>query len=917
MVTFLFSDIEGSTSRWEDRSAQMQAALRRHDELLRSVIENHGGYVFKTVGDEFCTAFADVRNAIAAALASQRAIGAEDWSAVDGLRVRMAIHGGLTDERNGDYYGTVVNRVARILATAHGGQVITSGTVADVARERLPPQASLRDLGSHRLRDLARPERLYQLVAPGLQFDFPPPRSLETRSNNLPVQLTSFIARTAEVAEIAELLEGAHLVTLIGAGGIGKTRTALQVAADALDSYPDGVWLVELAQLADPALVASAIAQVFNIEDRGGSRPLIDDVVIALKDKHALILLDNCEHLVAAAADAAENILRRCPNIKMLATSREPLGIAGEQSYRMPSLAVPPITDRLSANDAMEYGAVALFVARAHSVQEKFILTDSTAPIVAEIVRRLDGIALAIELAAPRINVLSIEQLAQRLDERFKILTGGSRTALPRQQTLRAMIDWSYDLLSEAERSLLRQLAIFRGGCTLEAVSAVCIDDGWGDDEVLSLLSALVDKSLVVTELQDDKHRYQLLESTRQYSQERLQQAGDLNSVAARHSEHYRALAEQLEDEFWTTNTKRWFQRARGELENYRAAIDWGLVGGNAPEAAAAIVASLRSLWFESFRREGRALVARALDSFGDNDQSQLFGRLLLASAVFDSDSGRGAKAAEEAVAILARGEDRASQINALRALAACRARGGNVEQALHNYDEALALARTTRLPTLIAQVASEMGGWVSISGDSERGRVLLEEALAIDRSHGDRQRMATVLTNLGELRFAGGDVRGALENVREAETIARELGSEYRRMATSVNMAAYLLALDERADAWARAREGLELALGREQTLPAAMAIGHLAQLAVLAGKNVSAARLNGYVDAVYARQNAVREPTEQRGRDKTTAMLRDALTENQLAALLAEGASMDEATAVAEAMAVPQPHSDDVETA
>ncbi|MBV8727885.1 MAG: adenylate/guanylate cyclase domain-containing protein, partial [Candidatus Eremiobacteraeota bacterium] len=676
-VAFLFSDIEGSTAHWEARVAQMKAALRRHDELMRNVIGKHGGYVFKTVGDEFCAAFSSVVSALEAARDAQETLGAQDWSAVDGLRVRMAIHTGLSDERDGDYFGPAVNRVARILATAHGGQVITSGAAAELVHGHLPAHVSLRYLGSHRLRDLAQPERIYQLVAPGLQNDFPPLRSLETLSNNLPIQLTSFIGRRTEAREVEELLSRSRLVTLTGAGGIGKTRMALQVAANVMDGYVDGVWFVDLGEIAGPDLVPSAIASVLRVDDPGGSRPLMDSIILSLKDKNALIILDSSEHVIAAVANAAESILSRCQSVKVLATSREPLGVVGEQAYVMPPLEVPSRSQKIAADEAIKYTAVALFVERARAALQDFALTDDNAPIVSEIVRRLDGIALAIELAAPRIRALRIDQLAHRLDERFKLLTTGRRTGAQRQQTLRATIDWSYDLLTDAEKTLLRQLAIFRGGWTLDAADAICVAARFVDWDVLALLSALVDKSLVVAELKEEEQRYRLLESTREYARERLEEAGEAEAVASRHAQFYHGSADRLAAAYWETNRDVWFMKARRELENYRAAIDWGLTRGEAAAAGAAIVASLGALWLESLPREGRPLTETALRSLKDDAAPDIRGRLLLSAVYLDVVVGSGAERAAKAVAVLARTGDRVNYANAVWVLAVCLVRAG------------------------------------------------------------------------------------------------------------------------------------------------------------------------------------------------------------------------------------------------
>ncbi len=361
-VAFLFSDIEGSAIRWETHRAEMQEAVRRHDALMRAAIERNDGYVFKTIGDAFCAAFATVPEAVTAALDAQRAVEAADWNAVDGLRVRMAIHAGVADERDADYFGPAVNRTARLMAIGYGGQVLLTRAAKELSGELLPPHTELLDLGQHRLRDLNAPEHVFQLHGPDLPQEFPALRSLDVLPNNLPMHLTPLIGRDEEIAEIQALVERSRLVTLTGAGGIGKTRTALQVAADTLRGDGDGVWFVDLAPLDDPALVPSAIAEVFNVADEGESRHLIERVATALKAKTLLIVLDNCEHILSAAADAVDRLLHLCPKVRILATSREPLGIAGEESYRMPTLSVPPESERMTAQRVTQYAAATLFV---------------------------------------------------------------------------------------------------------------------------------------------------------------------------------------------------------------------------------------------------------------------------------------------------------------------------------------------------------------------------------------------------------------------------------------------------------------------------------------------------------------------------------------------------------------------------
>ena len=559
-VTFLLTDIERSTHLWEQHPEAMPAALARHEVLVSEVVQEHGGVVVKSrgEGDSLFAAFARAVDAVVAAGALQQVLHAEPWPEGLVLRTRLAVHTGDAELRAGDYYGAAVNRCARLRAIAFGGQTLLSLATQELVRDRLPVGATLRDLGEHRLRDLVRPERVFQLDVPGVPTELRPLRSLEAFPNNLPVQLTSFIGRERELAEVKQLLEHHRLVTFTGAGGTGKSRLSLQVAADLMDAYPDGVWLVELAPLTDPRLVPGAVADVLGLREEAG-RPLLGTLADVLRTKALLLILDNCEHLIGACAELAEALLRQSTQLRILASSREALGIAGEQPFRVPSLSLPD-PRRLSsttpdlATALSQSEAVRLFIDRVVTIQPHFHVTNRNAPAVAQICHRLDGIPLAIELAAARVKVLPVEQIASRLDDRFRLLTGGSRTALPRQQTLRALIDWSYDLLSETERTLLRRLSVFAGGWTLEAAEAVCAGDGVDEYDVLELLTHLVDKSLALPEEHDGDVRYRLPETVRQYARDRVLEAGEAAPLAERHLAYCLAFSERAEPELWGSN---------------------------------------------------------------------------------------------------------------------------------------------------------------------------------------------------------------------------------------------------------------------------------------------------------------------------------------------------------------------------
>jgi predicted ATPase/class 3 adenylate cyclase len=575
-VTLLFTDVEGSTRLWETEPEDMARALRRHDELLRTAIGQADGYVFKTVGDAFCAAFATPQAALAAALAAQRALAAGTWPTRRPIRVRMSLHTGVCEERDNDYFGPVVNRAARLEAVAHGGQVLVSGATAELLSESLPEGVTLRDLGLHRLKDLGRPERIYQLEAGYLEPNFPPLASLDNPElpNNLPGQLSAFVGREPELIQVRSLVASSRLVTLTGAAGCGKTRLALQVAAELLGRARDGVWFVGLATLTDAEKIPEAVAAVLGLADQRGQQPLLESLIDALREQDTLILLDNCEHVIDGAAKFCGQLVRECPRLRILATSREPLGIDGEHVYRVPSLSLPP-GEAEAADDIAASDAVRLFVERAQAQDPGFVLDDASAPLVASVCRRLDGIPLALELAAARLSSMSLQQVSDRLDQRFRLLTGGSRNAMPRQQTLQAAVDWSFGLLTEPERDVLRRLSVFAGGFELEAAEAICAADSVDAFDLLDLLGSLVSKSLVITDRTPESVRYRTLETIRQYAaQELLRSGGEDEVVAARerHAGYFMRLAEEAAPALAGPGQRHWLRRLDTEWENLCAA---------------------------------------------------------------------------------------------------------------------------------------------------------------------------------------------------------------------------------------------------------------------------------------------------------------------------------------------------------
>ncbi len=587
-VTLLFTDVEGSTRLWETEPEQMAQALRQHDELLRTAIGGAGGYVFKTVGDAFCAAFATAQAALEAVLAAQQALGVQTWPTRRPLRVRMGLHTGVCEERDDDYFGPVVNRAARLEAVAHGGQVLFSGATAELLSDSLPGGVTLRDLGLHRLKDLGRSEHIYQLEAHFLQPDFPPLASLDNPElpNNLPGQLSAFIGRGPELTQVRSLVSSSRLVTVTGAGGCGKTRLALQVAAELLGTARDGVWFVGLASLTDAEAIPDAVAAVLGLAEQRGQRPVLDSLTDALREQDTLILLDNCEHVIDGAAKFCAQLVRECPRLRILATSREPLGIDGEHVYRVPSLSLPR-AEAEGADDIAASDAVRLFMERAQVQDPGFVLDDASAPLVASVCRRLDGIPLALELAAARLSSMSLQQVGDRLDQRFRLLTGGSRNAMPRQQTLQATVDWSFGLLTKPERDVLRRLSVFAGGFELEAAEAICAADGVDAFEILDLISSLVSKSLVITERTPEAVRYRMLETIRQYAaQELLRSCGEGEVVAARdrHAGYFVRVAEEAAPALAGPGQCHWLARLDAEWKNLCAAAGHLAAEGRADE---------------------------------------------------------------------------------------------------------------------------------------------------------------------------------------------------------------------------------------------------------------------------------------------------------------------------------------------
>ena len=739
---FLFTDIAGSIKLWEQHPHAMPSALARHDALVRHAVKASGGRVFKTVGDACYAVFGVAADALAAALAAQRALMEEDWDQLP-LRVRVALHAGPAKERGGDYYGPTLNCVDRLVSAGHGGQILLSRAALELLGERLPPGVESRDLGERRLRDITRPERIYQLIAPDLPSDFPPLRTLDLRPNNLPAFSTLFIGRERQVSAICALLRRAdvRLLTLTGAGGTGKTRLALQVAADLLDDFEHGVFFVSLAAIRDPALVIAAIAQTLGVQENGNPS-LVEVLKHYLHDRQVLLLLDNFEQVVTAGPKVTK-LLASAPRLKVMVTSRALLQVYGEREFLVPPLALPDLRRLPPPELLLKVTAVALFAERARAVQADFALTTENAPAVAEICTRLDGLPLAIELAAARCKLFSPQAMLARLtgtsgQSSLRMLTTGARDLPARQQTLRGAMDWSYNLLDVGEKKLFVRLAVFAGGCTVEAAKVVC---NTGNDLLMNVtdgLTSLLNKSMLQRfEDMQGELCFTMLETIREYAFERLEASGEARLLRQCHAGYFMSMAERAAPELRAGPQQvMWLDRLEREYDNLRAALTWSLEQGEA-ETALRLSAALWRFWYwHSHLSEGCRWMTAALSA------ARYLPQLALV------------------------------RVRALKGAGSLASALGDYVQAASLLEEGLALCRELGQPgrAITARILNTLGTVTFNQANYRRARTLYEESLALQRELGDEVGIAHALNNLGTVVSYQGDYE-------QAETFAREPG--------------------------------------------------------------------------------------------------------------------------------------------
>ncbi|MDP9321496.1 MAG: adenylate/guanylate cyclase domain-containing protein [Chloroflexota bacterium] len=857
-VTFLFSDIEGSTRTLGQRPALYAAALLRHDVIMRGAVERASGVIFETVGDAVYAAFADPVAAVAAALDAQLGLAREDWGALGAIRVRIGIHGGAVERRGDHYFGAPLYRCARLTSIGHGGQTLLSETIAEAVTGALPQPAGLRPMGTHRLKDLAEPEVVFQLTHPDLLSQFAPLRSLAPATNTLPTQLTSLVGRRRELDETARLLATTRLLSFTGPGGTGKTRLAIALAAEAVGSFDDGVVFVPLAATRDVSLVATAIALALEVTEQP-AEPLATTIAMVLRPKELLLLLDNFEQVIEAAPLVAR-LLADCSRLKIVATSRVRLNVSGEQRYEVPPLAISPQPRSNSENEAAQPEAVTLFLQRALAVKPDLPLTKADIKAIVDICVRLDGLPLAIELAAARVKTLPPQAMLSRLTKRLTVLSGGARDLPERQRTLRGTIDWSHELLTAAERTLFRRLAVFAGGFALDHAGTI---GGDGATDVLDGIERLVDHSLLRERAQPDgQPRFEMLETIREYARERLTEGDDADEIERQHAALFLALAERAEPELIGADRRRWLDRLEAEHENFRAALDWSLNGG-AVEVALRLAAALWRFW-------------------------QMRGHL-----------AEGERWLRKVLALPAAGQSRA-RVRALTAAGGIAYWQEDIETARSHYASSVAAGRELNDSALVAEGLYNLS--FTVPAASGERRSVLEECVALYRQLGDERGVANSLLATGGLLYDMGSFAEAEDALNEGLAIAESLGDLF----TSAGMLHMLGNLAEsRGDAGtaeSRLHASLELAARAGDLSAIAIVVGDLSRLALRGGRVEPGARLAGAAAAMRKVTGVERLSPYETFHGPSAAL---DLTDPLIGAAWSEGQRMDPQEAVAYALA------------
>ena len=913
-VAFLFTDIEGSTRLWERDAAAMWRTVHRHNAILGTAIADHGGHHFKTIGDAYQAAFPDVPSAVAAVAAAQRALAAEPWPETGPIRVRMAVHAGEATPVGGDYLAPCLNRLARLLATGHGGQALLTDLAAGLARDRLPPGASLRGLGRHRLRDLLEPEEVWQLVLAGLPDRFPPLKSLETHPTNLPAQPNELVGREAELAALLPRLTdpATRLLTLTGPGGVGKTRLALQLAADAIDAFPDGVFLVGLAAVTDPALLPAEIADTLGVRE-GGGLGLREALTRHLAPQRLLLLLDNLEQFrpQAAAARVVGDLLAAAPKLTVLATSRAPLRLRAEQEAPVAPLPTPDprrhappgeLSPLLAANPS-----VRLFAQRAQAARPSFALTADNAAAVVEIVSRLDGLPLAIELAAARTRALSVAELARRLGGTLDLLAAKIADLPDRQQTLRAAIDWSHDLLAPEEQALFRRLSVFPGGCTLEAAEAVAGVPQSLALDVLDGITVLLEQSLLRADETGDETRYRMLETLRAYGRERLAAAGEEEALLDARDAWLLARSVEADTHRYQADVGLWHLRLEAEHANIGACLDRALRAGRADDGML-LAANVWQAWRARGRlAEGRSWLDRLLAAF-PGAPARLRYHALIGAGALAGDQGDllgGTALVEEAVAVARGLADPLDLASTLSQLGTMLDKRGLYAEAAHQHKLSLDAFWAGGDRRGESQALNNLALVAQNRGNYDEATRMFEQSLQIKQELGNKTGMAITLNNLAVVAYLQDDLATATRRLEEALAIDRELDNLPGVADGLDNLGGILAGEQDLPRAAAMLAEALEIRrdMGDRYSIP--FSLENVGALADATGDLAMAARMLGATESLREAVGMARPPDDAERAERDLATLRSLLGDFATDAALAAGRAMGWEAATEEALA------------
>jgi predicted ATPase/class 3 adenylate cyclase/Flp pilus assembly protein TadD len=876
-VTLLFTDIEGSTPLWEQMPAEMQQAVAQHHAILQKVIEANHGQVFQILGDAFQAAFSLAIDGVSAAIQAQKELQSAAWGSTGPLRVRMGLHTGplelsvIPNQAGVREYAVchTLNRAARVMSAGYGGQILVSDVTKALVERELPEWASLRDLGEHQLKGMCKLEHLYQVVAAGLPTEFPALPTGVAQLHNLPAELTSFIGRERELAELKQLLlsPGTRLVTVTGPGGIGKTRLSLKVAEQMVDTYGDGVWFIELVSLSDPGLVSQAVAQVLRVREVPGL-PLLQTLSEHLHNKQILLILDNCEHLSEAVADFAGDILRACPRVQIMSTSREILRLQGEVVYPCPPLlpADQKITSAQSSADRYvelaSNAAIRLFAERAASSNPLFRLTPKNSVSIDSICRQLDGIPLAIELAAARVRLLSVEQISRRLGDAFQLLTEGSKSKVPHHQTLKALIDWSYNLLASPEKTMLLRLSVFSGGWDLEAAEAIVSGEEIEQNQVMDLMTRLIDKSLITLEASEfGDNRYRMLETIRQYASEKLIDLDWHLLLRKRHLKYYTDLTEAAAPQLWEKDQAMWIQRLTIENDNIRSALHWSLKRQDVSDEEVELgVRMATSLWYYWYLfgvvKESCDWLTIALDSYPRADQRRA--RLLCADGTFAWQLGDLPKASErlrESLELFHKLEDKPGLAEATHLYGHIIIEQQNFTEAERLFKESLAIYESLNNTGIRIALIGDLGVIACYQGDLDRAQKYYQQCLSLSIQNNLRDNEAQSYLRLGDIYRLEGDYDTADRHYQKSLAINRELNIS-REIACLLHRLGYI-AVHRGDPDQAQALFLESLAIQGEVSNQQGMAecLGGLASVKVMRHEDESAAMLFGAASEILNR--------------------------------------------------------------